>query len=48
MRIPLRENILKIEVAIFTTADKEKLNTARRRKIPRGNFPGIRRGIALQ
>jgi hypothetical protein len=48
MSLPLHENILKIEAAIFTTPDKEKLNTARRRKIPPGNFPGIRRGIALQ
>ncbi|MET3446107.1 hypothetical protein [Ralstonia sp. 1138] len=48
MRLPLHEKLLKIEAAIFTTPDKVKLNTAQRRKIPPGNFPGIRRGIALQ
>jgi len=48
MRLPLHENILKIEAAIFTTPDKAKLNTARRQKILPGNFPSIRGGIALQ
>ncbi|WP_316880160.1 hypothetical protein [Ralstonia wenshanensis] len=48
MRFAIRENILKIETDIFTTPDKAKLNTARDSKIPLGNFPGIRQGIALQ
>ncbi|MBL4778553.1 MULTISPECIES: hypothetical protein [Ralstonia] len=48
MHTPLHENILKIEAAIFTTSDKEKLNAAQRRKIWPGNFPGIQRGVALQ
>ncbi|MGM3411704.1 hypothetical protein ACTHR6_19780 [Ralstonia holmesii] len=48
MRFSLRENILKIEAAIFTTPDKAKLNAGRDWKIPSGNFLGIRQGIALQ